>query len=109
MYRSISLEDVYQLKILLQVVGLFESEQLCELSDMLAEYFAVGDGDQEFWMVDDDNGIVGVVYCEAERMTSGTWNLQLLAIRPECQRSGRGEQLLKNIEQTLIERGARLL
>ena len=42
-------------------------------------------------------------------MTDGTWNLQLIAIRPDHQRQERGTALLRYVEQTLVVRGARVL
>jgi hypothetical protein len=47
---------------------------------MLAASLAAGDGEAGFWLTDDDHGPVGMAYCEPERMTVGTWNLQLIMI-----------------------------
>jgi hypothetical protein len=50
------------------------------LGQMLAASLAAGDGEAGFWLTDDDHGPVGMAYCEPERMTVGTWNLQLIMI-----------------------------
>ena len=42
-------------------------------------------------------------------MTSGTWNLYLIAIRADRQGQGRGALLLDHIERDLATRGERLL
>jgi hypothetical protein len=90
MYRSISPDDTVELMSLLQRVGLFESHQLIELKEMLADYFGGVSDDEKFWILDydEDQSLVGVGYCQAERMTNGTWNLQLLGISPDVQGQG---------------------
>jgi hypothetical protein len=50
---------------------------------MLADYFNDNSNRDRFWITDDEQGVVGVAYCEMERMTNGTWNLQLIAIQPD--------------------------
>ena len=42
-------------------------------------------------------------------MTDGTWNLQLIGVHPAHQRQGQGAKLLRFVEQTLVDRGARIL
>jgi hypothetical protein len=65
------------------MTGLFQPNQLDELSGMLADYFNDNSNRDRFWITDDEQGVVGVAYCEMERMTNGTWNLQLIAIQPD--------------------------
>ena len=101
-------DDTTALIALADATGLFQPNQLEELGEMLSDYFG-GDSDDRFWITDDDNGLVGVAYCELERMTDGTWNLQLIAIRPDRQGQGRGATLLGYVEQTLTARGGRVL
>lgn len=76
---------------------------------MLSDYFGGNSNRDHFWITDDENGVVGVAYCEMERMTDATWNLQLIAVRPDRQGQGRGTTLLRYIEQTLTVRGGRVL
>lgn len=42
-------------------------------------------------------------------MTDQTWNLQLIAVRPDRQGQGRGTALLRYVEQTLTAHGGRVL
>ncbi|MGL4512808.1 MAG: GNAT family N-acetyltransferase [Lacipirellulaceae bacterium] len=42
-------------------------------------------------------------------MTSGTWNLYLIAVREDLRGSGRGGALLRYVEQTLASHGSRVL
>lgn len=108
MIRSTTPDDMIALIALADATGLFQPNQLEELGEMLSDYFG-GNSDDHLWITDDDNGAVGVAYCEMERMTDATWNLQLIAIRPDCQGQGRGTTLLRYVEQTLTVRGGRVL
>ncbi len=108
MIRPTTPDDTTALIAIADEIG-FQPNELEELSEMLADYFG-GDSDSEhFWITDDHNGPVGVAYCEPERMTNRTWNLQLIAIRPDHQGQGRGATLLRYVEQTLTVRGGRML
>jgi ribosomal protein S18 acetylase RimI-like enzyme len=109
MIRSTAPDDTIALIALAEATGLFEANQLDEVSEMLADYFATNSDSDRFWITDDDCGPVGVAYCELEPMTDRTWNLQLIAILPDRQGQGRGATLLRYIEQTLRARGGRVL
>jgi ribosomal protein S18 acetylase RimI-like enzyme len=110
MIRPTAPHDTTALIALAEATGLFEATQLEELSEMLTDYFRGNRGNDRFWLTDDDgNDPVGVAYCEPERMTEQTWNLQLIAIRPDRQGQGRGAALLQYVEQTLIARSGRIL
>lgn len=109
MIRPIAPDDTTALIALANATGLFEPNQLEELGEMLSDYFDGNNDSNRFWIADDDSGLVGVAYCETERMTDRTWNLQLIAIRPDRQGQGRGTALLRYVEQTLVERGGRML
>lgn len=109
MIRSIAPDDTIALIALAEATGLFEPNQTEELAQMLDGYFYGETENQDLWLTDDENGLVGVAYVAPERMTEGTWNLYLLAVHPDHQRQGRGSALLRHVEQMLAERGARLL
>ncbi|MDZ8225668.1 MULTISPECIES: GNAT family N-acetyltransferase [unclassified Nostoc] len=109
MIRPTIPDDTTALIALADASGLFQPNQLEELGEMLSEYFNCSSDSNRFWITDDDNGAVGVAYCEMERMTDETWNLQLIAIRPDRQGQGRGATLLRYVEQTLMARGGRVL
>lgn len=101
--------DISGLMALANATGLFSPNELRALDAMLADAFDDGKASEAFWITDDDRGPVGIAYCEPERMTDQTWNLQLIAIHPERQGQGRGTALLRYVEQTLVERGGRML
>jgi GNAT superfamily N-acetyltransferase len=110
MIRPTKPEDAAALIAVANTIG-FQPNELDELGKMLADYLGGNSDSDRFWITDDDDedGPVGVAYCEAERMTDQTWNLQLIAIRPDHQGQGRGGKLLQYVEETLKARGGRML
>jgi ribosomal protein S18 acetylase RimI-like enzyme len=111
MIRLAISDDTTALIALAEATGLFQPDQLNEVSAMLADYFASQDSSDRFWLTDaeENDGLLGIAYCELERMTEGTWNLQLIAIRPDRQGQGRGAALLRHVEQQLAADGGRIL
>jgi ribosomal protein S18 acetylase RimI-like enzyme len=109
MIRPITPEDTEALLALADSTELFAPGQLGELRQLLTDSFSQTGDTCPFWLTDEDDGLVGLAYCEPERLTSGTWNLQLIGIHPKYQRQGRGANLLLFVEQTLAARGTRLL
>jgi ribosomal protein S18 acetylase RimI-like enzyme len=107
--RPITHNDTDALITLAESLEIFSSDQLNELRQMLTDSLSKDGDTHPFWIADDDDGLVGLAYCEPERMTSGTWNLQLIGVHPTYQRQGRGAKLLLFVEQTLIDRGERVL
>ncbi len=115
MIRPATSDDITALIAIADASGLFQPDQLEEVGAMLADYFggnSSGDRDSEhFWITDDagNAGPVGVAYCAPEPMTEGTWNLQMIAVHPDHQGQGRGTTILRYVEQTLTQRGGRIL
>ncbi len=89
--------------------GLFPPEGTEEVAGVLAAALRGELGPDHCWLTDDDGGPVGVAYYAPERMTEGTWNLYMLAVRTDRQRQGRGAALVRHVERQLAARGARLL
>ncbi len=109
MIRPIAPDDRTALIALAEASGLFQPHETELLNQMLSDYFGGATDSQDFWLTDDDDGLVGVAYVAPERMTEGTWNLYLIAVHPDRQRQGRGAALLAQVEQMLAQRGERLL
>ena len=103
--RPIVPEDLPALKIAIDANELFPSAMLDE---MISDYFNNKESN-DFWFTYDSGKPVAIGYCAPEKMTEGTWNLYLIAVHPDCQRLGYGTSMLRYIEQTLIQRGERLL
>ena len=110
MIRPTKPEDAAALLAVASTIG-FQPNELEYLGKMLADYFGGNTDSDRFWITDEDDkdGPVGVAYCEPERMTDRTWNLQLIAIRSDRQGQGRGGKLLRYVEETLKTRGGRML
>lgn len=106
--RAVVAADLGGLKLVIDATGLFPSVML---DDMLASYFS--GSDDELWFTVDDEGPeaapVAVAYVAPERMTMGTWNMYLIAVHPAHQSRGLGAALVGHIEDTLADRGQRLL
>jgi ribosomal protein S18 acetylase RimI-like enzyme len=109
MIRLTTPDDKGALLALTKATGLFESNQIEELAQMLNQHFSGEIDSQDVWFTDYDDEPVGVAYVAPERMTDGTWNLYLIAIHPDHQKQGRGTVLLRYVEQMLAERGERVL
>ena len=109
MIRSANSDDKTDLMALAEAIGLFEANELDEMSGMLSEYFDGNLGSDHFWIADDDSGIQGAAYYAPEVLAGGTWNLYFIGVQPNCQGKGRGTLLLRYVEQHLKERGERLL
>ncbi len=103
--RPVVEADVGALKAVIDATGLFPSGML---DGMLASWFGQPDG-PEIWRTYDDGTPAALAYCAPERMTSGTWNLYLIAVHPDRQGSGVGADLMAHIERLLAERGERVL
>lgn len=103
--RSAATSDLAAIKEVIDATALFPSEYL---DDMFT-----GDSepreDQEFWLTYDDDGPRAVVYCAPERMTSGTWNLLLIAVHPDYHSRGIGRELMSYVENILKTMGVRVL
>jgi len=104
-FRAVVRADLPALKHAIDACGLFPSEML---DGMMAGYFA-GNETSEIWLTDADGTPMSVAYCAPERMTSGTWNLYLIAVHPDLQGQGRGAALLRYVERQLAAAGERVL
>jgi ribosomal protein S18 acetylase RimI-like enzyme len=104
--RPLAVGDVLAVKTVIDTTGLFPSDLL----DSMVEPFLAGAAQDELWFVAVENGVAcAVAYCAPERMTDGTWNLLLIAVRADRQGQGLGARLTHHVERALSERGARIL
>lgn len=103
--RKVLYDDLPALKAVIDTSGLFPSEFL---DDMIASYFDE-DNTTEFWFTYVEKEPVAVVYFAPERLTSGTYNLYLIAVHADYQGKAIGKSLMAFIEQFLKERGERIL
>jgi ribosomal protein S18 acetylase RimI-like enzyme len=97
--------DIPGLAHVLDQTGLFPPERL---PTMLAVFLAGDPG--EIWLsVRQGSEVVGLAYARLEQLTDRTWNTLAIAVRPDRQGRGVGRMLMQHLEETLRERGQRLL
>lgn len=103
--RAVTQSDVPGIRPIVDAT-LFPAELL---DDMIAPYLGA-EGNTDIWFAAlDGDALIGVGFCEAERMTQGTWNLLAIAVSPECQSKGVGAALMGWLEALLAARGERVL
>ncbi len=103
--RPVVPDDVGVLQTVIDSTGLFPSELL---HGMMANYF-VESAEAEFWVTYAEEVPMAVAYFAPERLTSGTYNLYLIAVHADHQGRKIGAALLGYIEGFLKRRGERIL
>jgi ribosomal protein S18 acetylase RimI-like enzyme len=103
--RPLVADDLPAVKKVIDATGLFPSDML----DEMAGPYLDAPGADEFWLTSVETDVVGVAYCAPERMAEGTWNLYLVAVRPDAQRGGQGAALVRAVEQRVAGEGGRVL
>lgn len=109
MIRTITEADIPAITRVATECGLFTEEQLALVHEMLSSALKDMRSGAPFWLVHAKTTVDAIAYVEPERMTEGTWNIQLIAVAPESQRSGIGRRLLAGVEQRLRDCGARVV
>lgn len=92
---------------LIEASGQFDADGLRYVRSTLDAHLA-GQGDG-VWFTADDGEAVGVAYCAPEAVTNGTWNLLLLWTRSDRHGQGHGTALVRQVEDAVRTRNARLL
>lgn len=88
-----------------EATGLFPREML---GGMIAGYLE--GTSEDVWLVAETRGVViGFVFCEPERLTSGTWNMLAIGVEPTAQGRGVGAALTHQLEGMLRDAGHRVL
>ncbi len=103
--RSVKATDLPFLINVVDSSGLFPGEML---TDMIGDNLADSSG-QQYWLTYETDTPVAVAYFAPEQMTSGTWNLYLIAVHADHQGSGIGTQLMNYVENFLRSKGERIL
>ena len=107
MVRETTRQDSDAVISLAEASGQFDADGIEHIRQTLTDHLnGKGEG---VWFTADDGEPVGVVYCEPEVMTNGTWNALMLLIRADRHGKGYGSGLMRQAEQALAERGARLM
>lgn len=103
--RAITRADLPALKAVIASTTLFPPEMLDEMTASFLDDADTADR----WLTLDDDEPVAVAYLAPERLTAGTWNLHLIAVRADRQGRGHGARLLHRIESDLAAEGGRIL
>ncbi|HKW09150.1 MAG TPA: GNAT family N-acetyltransferase [Gemmatimonadaceae bacterium] len=93
-----------RLREILDATAVFRQDEV----DIALELFD-DDGDYEFLGGFDDDDLVAYACFGATPGTDRTFDLYWIAVHPVAQRHGGGSRLLSEVEQRLVDRGARLL
>jgi len=103
--RSVKAEDLPFLIDVVNTSGLFPGEML---TDMIGDSLD-DDSSKQYWITYETDKPIAVAYFAPERMTSGTWNLYLIAVLANQQGTGIGTQLMNFIESFLRSKSQRIL
>lgn len=103
--RPMIASDIATVERLITATGLFPPELLVPM----VEPYLSQSNHEDNWAVVDLNEPIGVAYWVPERMTSGTWNMLLIAVHPNRQRQGIGAAIVDYIEKQLSINGQRML
>ncbi|PZD73966.1 hypothetical protein C1752_01632 [Acaryochloris thomasi RCC1774] len=109
MIRNAITEDKVSLLAIAEATGLFSPQELDGFGEMMSEHLGSQGESENFWITDDENGLVGAAYYAPEPFSEGVWNLYFIGILPSEQGKGRGTALIRHVEEVLKERGERLL
>ena len=98
--------DLAALREVLDSIELFPSEMLTDLS---ADFFH-NPATESYWLTAlQAQTPVGLVYCEPETLTDGTFNMRAIGVHAAHQGKGIGKELVGHLEIILRQAGHRLL
>jgi len=103
--RSVRSDDLPSLIDVVDTSGLFPGQIL---TDMIGSNLS-DENSQHHWLTYEMGKPIAVAYFAPEEMTSGTWNLYLIAVHKDHQGSGIGAQLMNHVESFLKSKGERIL
>lgn len=103
--RAVTRADVSAIKPIVDAT-LFPAEML---DQMISPYFDETGNTDVWFAAFDGETLIGVGFCEAERMTQGTRNLLAIAVAPEHQSRGIGAVMMRWLEDLLKSKGERIL
>lgn len=90
--------------------GMFAPGETGWLETLIADYFAGKLGEGHGWIADEEHGVIrGVAYYAPAVAASGVSDLLMIGVVPGSQRQGRGECLLRHVEDALRADGQRML
>ena len=108
--RPVSPADTPSLVALSASSGLFETEELGAIREMLDDYHAtkVGSGHQ-ILTYDEAGKLLGIVYFAPKEFTDRVWELMMIAVDAPRHRQGIGSRMLQAVEDAVRAVNGRLL
>lgn len=104
--RPAEKHDLENLKEVIESSGLFPPELL---EGMMADYFGANQAN-EIWLTRLEAGKpVAILFTAQEKLTDGTWNMYLIAVKKEFRGKGIGKELTGYVEAQLKAEGQRVL
>jgi ribosomal protein S18 acetylase RimI-like enzyme len=79
------------------------------LDDMIAPFFDDPASRDVWFVAEAEHRILGVTFCEPERMTEGSWNMLAIGVSPDSQGQGVGAALTYALEDYLASQNGRIL
>jgi ribosomal protein S18 acetylase RimI-like enzyme len=104
--RATRSDDLPALMVVLDETGLFPSDML---PDMLSGFLSDGESEDLWLTAEVGQKAVGFCYAVPEKLADGTWNMLAIAVLPSQQGGGLGSAITLKLEDTLRERGGRIL
>ncbi|MFA8300891.1 MAG: N-acetyltransferase family protein [Hyphomicrobiales bacterium] len=104
--RNTIKDDIDGIKEILNSNELFPIEYL---DHMISDYFDNPQSEEIWFTYIQDNKVLGFGYCVPEKMTEGTCNLLLIAVRKDYQGKGAGKKMMNYIEHLLQSMSKRIL
>jgi ribosomal protein S18 acetylase RimI-like enzyme len=110
MIRTAVLNDRDSLFELQLASGLFSADDIDGVAAIMDACLAGKNGPDHHWIVfEADDSFLGAAYFAPEAVSDRVWNLLMIAVMPEAQGKGIGEQLVVHIEGQLKDMGQRIL
>ena len=106
--RTATADDADAIADLGVAAGMFPPDARGFLQDMVETYAATG-ASQGQGMLIAGEAPLGMVYWRPEDATDGTYDLTMIAVAPEAQRTGLGRQLMARAETAVSAQGGRLM
>lgn len=110
MIRKATPDDSTNVSALGVAAGMFPADDMTITDTMMADYFSGNQERGHVCLIDEEAGeSLGIAYYLPKPATDGTWELLMIAVRPDHQGQGRGAALMHAMETELRERGQRLV
>jgi GNAT superfamily N-acetyltransferase len=107
--REVVLEDRTDLLRLLEATGVFRKNEIQVADEVIAESLSPTSDYQSLCYVNEENRPVGYVCWGATPCTLGTYDLYWIAVHPDFQGNGIGQELLRSAENFVKGSEGRLL